>query len=106
MTRAGAMVISARRIAMYASTGQRTGRKTMAENLPDTNVGNKRKSPGARCFQRVPGGAATQIRTGDLILTKDVLYRLSHISTSDIIADNSPFVKDFFKVFLCVGFER
>ena len=26
-------------------------------------------------------GAATQIRTGDLILTKDVLYQLSHSST-------------------------
>ncbi len=25
-------------------------------------------------------GAATQIRTGDLILTKDVLYQLSHSS--------------------------
>ena len=27
-------------------------------------------------------GAATQIRTGDLILTKDVLYQLSHSSNS------------------------
>ena len=27
-------------------------------------------------------GAATQIRTGDLILTKDVLYQLSHSSIS------------------------
>ena len=27
-------------------------------------------------------GAATQIRTGDLILTKDVLYQLSHSSKS------------------------
>ena len=26
-------------------------------------------------------GAAIQIRTGDLILTKDALYQLSHIST-------------------------
>ncbi len=25
-------------------------------------------------------GAATQIRTGDLVLTKDALYRLSHSS--------------------------
>ena len=27
-------------------------------------------------------GAATRIRTGDLILTKDVLYQLSHSSVS------------------------
>ena len=34
-------------------------------------------------------GADTQIRTGDLILTKDALYRLSYISrgNSDIIHD-------------------
>ena len=31
MTRAGAMVTTARRIAMYARTGQRTGRKKMVE---------------------------------------------------------------------------
>ena len=43
--------------------------------------------------------ADTRIRTGDLILTKDVLYRLSHISTGDIIADYLPFVKDFFQSF-------
>ena len=29
-------------------------------------------------------GAANQIRTGDLILTKDVLYHLSHSSTHNI----------------------
>ena len=28
-------------------------------------------------------GADNQIRTGDLVLTKDVLYQLSHISTQD-----------------------
>ncbi len=27
-----------------------------------------------------PSGAATRIRTGDLILTKDALYQLSHSS--------------------------
>ena len=33
-------------------------------------------------IQRAPGsGADSQIRTGDLILTKDALYRLSYIST-------------------------
>ena len=35
-----------------------------------------------RCTEWVVScfGAATQIRTGDLILTKDVLYQLSHSS--------------------------
>ena len=33
-------------------------------------------------------GAATQIRTGDLILTKDALYRLSYSSKSSAIALN------------------
>ena len=53
-------------------------------------------------------GAATQIRTGDLILTKDVLYQLSHSSKylqgycpSDlyIIANVFRFVKMFLKYF-------
>ncbi len=56
-------------------------------------------------------GAATQIRTGDLILTKDVLYQLSHSSmaipektgilqpTNDIIAKTSAFVKWFLNYF-------
>ena len=30
-------------------------------------------------------GAATRIRTGDLILTKDVLCQLSHSSTNSVI---------------------
>ena len=42
-------------------------------------------------------GAATRIRTGDLILTKDVLYQLSHssafVSTYDIITERRAFVK-------------
>ena len=50
-------------------------------------------------------GAATQIRTGDLILTKDVLYQLSHSSNTSrvfplgyvIIAKRYSFVKSFFK---------
>ena len=49
-------------------------------------------------------GAATQIRTGDLILTKDVLYQLSHSSiatgipvTIDIITNVFAFVKCFLK---------
>ena len=52
------------------------------------------------CFQ-----ANTQIRTGDLILTKDVLYQLSHSSKHKdisswrliIIANNFAFVNTFFE---------
>ena len=33
--------------------------------------------------------AATRIRTGDLVLTKDALYQLSHISTP--ISFNQPY---------------
>ena len=33
-----------------------------------------------KCNEVVLSGANTRIRTGDLILTKDVLCRLSHIS--------------------------
>ena len=50
-------------------------------------------------------GAATQIRTGDLILTKDVLYQLSHSSKSQecflvtqiIIPKHCGFVNTFIK---------
>ena len=46
-------------------------------------------------------GAVTQIRTGDLILTKDALYRLSYISkcvaAEVIIQDKVAFGKRFFK---------
>ena len=47
-------------------------------------------------------GAAIQIRTGDLILTKDALYLLSYSSvfrvpdSSDIIARKTHFVNTFF----------
>ena len=52
-------------------------------------------------------GAASQIRTGDLILTKDALYRLSYSSgfcmspagNSDIILRSALFVKHFFEIF-------
>ena len=39
----------------------------------------KRKHPKSEDF-RCCSGAADQIRTGDLILTKDALYRLSYSS--------------------------
>ena len=42
----------------------------------------KRKTPGAIVTTSLGAcGADSQIRTGDLILTKDALYRLSYIST-------------------------
>ena len=54
-------------------------------------------------------GAATRIRTGDLILTKDVLYQLSHSSipqgyflvTQIIITNNFAFVNTFHKKYFC-----
>ena len=57
-------------------------------------------------------GAASQIRTGDLILTKDALYRLSYSSIFDavrhshssiIIANRGEFVKGDFKFFCACG---
>ena len=43
-------------------------------------------------------GAANQNRTGDLIITNDVLYRLSHSSEPKyIIASPFPVVKIFLK---------
>ena len=49
-------------------------------NYDARKKGNKKtRNP---LIQRAPGsGADSQIRTGDLILTKDALYRLSYIST-------------------------
>ena len=57
-------------------------------------------------------GAATRIRTGDLILTKDVLYQLSHSSvpqefflvTLIIISNFFRFVNTFFKKNLNIFF--
>ena len=40
------------------------------------------KNPCSHCGYRDFYGAATRIRTGDLILTKDALYRLSYSSIS------------------------
>ena len=53
-------------------------------------------------MQRAPGGGAdSQIRTGDLILTKDALYRLSYISmlsfdNDGMIPQEKCFCKQFF----------
>ena len=47
-------------------------------------------------------GAGNQNRTDDLVITNDVLYRLSHTSISldyDIIPNKNPFVKGYFEFF-------
>ena len=43
-------------------------------------ISEKRKTPANTGFARILAGADNQIRTGDLVLTKDVLCLLSHIS--------------------------
>ncbi len=50
-----------------------------AEKMPIKNQSPEVKTSGV-------SGAATRIRTGDLILTKDVLYQLSHSSMSKDIS--------------------
>ena len=47
---------------------------------PKTDTVIKKKIPRNLTVSRENLGAAIQIRTGDLILTKDVLYHLSHSS--------------------------
>ena len=62
---------------------------------------NAEKDPKSYDF-RSKNGAAIQIRTGDLILTKDALYLLSYSSisdSSDIIARDIPSVNSFFQNF-------
>ena len=46
------------------------------------NMTEKKKKPQNRCGSRAFLGAARQIRTADLILTKDVLCLLSHSSVN------------------------
>ena len=54
-----------------------------------------------RMPDRTSHGATNRSRTDDLILTKDVLYQLSHSSVSNdvIISGFDLFVNSFFKVF-------
>ena len=64
-----------------------------------------RKNQSPRVLPLGLSGAATRIRTGDLILTKDVLYQLSHSSitqgcflvTQTIIPNIFAFVNTFYK---------
>ncbi len=55
------------------------------KNMVGRDFSFKNQSPEAHKTSGV-SGAATQIRTGDLILTKDVLYQLSHSSKSKDIS--------------------
>ena len=58
----------------------------------------KRKATRLGCFS----GAGNQNRTDDLVITNDVLYRLSHTSISldyDIIPNKITFVKGYFEIF-------
>ena len=50
--------------------------------LKRTRIAKKEENPQCHCDTRVFCGADGRIRTGDLILTKDALYRLSYISAS------------------------
>ena len=52
----------------------------MSSSNRSTAARTKKKPPDWAVFSL--SGAATQIRTGDLVLTKDALYRLSHSSIS------------------------
>ncbi len=66
---------------LISACGSRCGSDTILEAFSD-----KAKPPqtavlrGLRLGEANVFGAAIQIRTGDLILTKDVLYHLSHSS--------------------------
>ena len=73
------------------------------ESAPEMKYPYKKPKP--RGITSGLSGAATQIRTGDLILTKDVLYQLSHSSksqgyfpvTQTIISKHFVFVNRFQK---------
>ena len=65
-----------------------------------STVGKRKKST----RQAGAFGAANQNRTGDLIITNDVLYRLSHSSEPKyIIASPCRFVKSFCKIFFAAA---
>ena len=66
---------------------------------------------GTRCNVLQVHGADSQIRTGDLILTKDALYRLSYISTLScdngrILSYRMQKIKPFFQAFLGKDFHE
>ena len=64
--------------------------------MPQKVAKTKQKNHSKPKFQVVFVGAVSQIRTGDLILTKDALYRLSYnsmVQSLIIVPDISAFVK-------------
>ena len=80
---------------------------TICQNIDNLNARKREKAPikNQSPEDKSSGlsGAANQIRTDDLILTKDVLYQLSYSSNSlivislIIIAKHISFVKRFFR---------
>ena len=84
-----------------SSSGQPQNKKVPLLEYRKTPI----KSQSPEGFPSGLSGAATRIRTGDLILTKDVLYQLSHSSvpqefflvTLTIIANYFEFVNSFCK---------
>ena len=70
-----------------------------------------KKSPSASISEGDSYGADTRIRTGDLILTKDALYRLSYISignemySSRLCGKLQGLLPNFLK-FFCEGWEK
>ena len=59
------------------------GSRSRFESDGSSSKRNQKRTPRKVSFAF---GAATRIRTGDLILTKDVLYQLSHSSISQNIS--------------------
>ena len=55
-----------------------------------------------KSYDLVFSGAASQNRTDDLILTKDVLYRLSHSSEPNVLyySKELPVCQALFRIFL------
>ena len=72
---------------------------------PEKSSQDTKKSPSASISEGDLAGADTRIRTGDLVITNDALYRLSYISlslrgytasTRYIILTIADICKDFF----------
>jgi hypothetical protein len=54
----------------------------LLENLRNKPLAKNRKNPRNHCGFKDFSGAAGQIRTADLVITNDALYRLSYSSKS------------------------
>ena len=69
---------------MFRKILHRKAGRTPAENILRSSAGVKQNAPPTLWvrvhLRRLAAGADNRIRTGDLVLTKDVLCLLSHIS--------------------------